>query len=348
MKTPLGLMAVLMLALSACSTPAASSGAPQTVAPSDEPTAIASASASEAPAPITGSVALYTSTTQGTVDAIVAAFSETYPDVEVELFRAPTGEINARIATEEREGRIRGDVLWLSDPLSIQQYDADGHLRDWTPTEIEGVPEEYRAERFWGTRLLNVVLIHGADVDPAPTAWSDLADSSYADGVAIIDPGFAGSAFGSLGYFATTDEFGMDFYRDLAANGATQLSAPDEVVTGVAEGRYQVGITLETPAQAAVANGSPIEIVWPDPGAIAIYSPIGVFTDTENAAAAEAFVDFILSEEGQTIIGATGFQPIRDGVDGPPTNGEQVAPDWESIFDRQAELLEEYRTIFGE
>ena len=73
-----------------------------------------------------------------------------------------------------------------------------------------------------------------------------------------------------------------------------------------------------------------------------------MFAGTDNAASAEALVDFILSEEGQTIIGQTGFQPIREGVDGPPINGDQVAPDWAAIFDRQGELLEAYRAIFGE
>lgn len=294
-----------------------------------------------------GTLTLYTSTTQETVDALLARFGQEHPDLEVEVFRAPTGEINARIAAEQRAGDVLGDVLWLSDPLSIQQYDADGLLRDWTPAEIDAVPEAYRAERFWGTRLLNVVLVHGSDVDPVPAGWADLADPAYADAVAIIDPGFAGSAFGSLGYFATTDAFGMDFYRDLAANGAVQLSAPDEVVTGVAEGRYAVGITLETPAQAAVANGSPIEVVWPDPGAIAIYSPIAVLSDADDPDAAELFVDFILSETGQKIIGETGFQPIREGIAGPPLQGDQVAPDWAAIFDQTDELLREYESIFG-
>ncbi|MCV0403705.1 MAG: extracellular solute-binding protein [Chloroflexi bacterium] len=348
MRNPFGLIIALMLTLSACSTSSSTDGDTPSLKASDAPTTAASQSATEPIAPTAGTVSLYTSTTQGTVDAIIAAFTERYPDVEVELFRAPTGEINARLATERREGTIRGDVLWLSDPLSIQQYDADGLLRDWTPAEVDAVPDQYRSDRFWGTRLLNVVMIHGSDVDPAPTAWSDLADPAFRDSVAIIDPGFAGSAFGSLGYFATSDEFGMQFYTDLAANGATQLSAPDEVVTGVAEDRFKVGITLETPAQAAVDNGSPIEIVWPEPGAIAIYSPIGVFSDTDNPEAAEALVDFILSEEGQTIIGETGFQPIREGVDGPPVNGDQVAPDWTTIFNRQDELLEAYRAIFGE
>lgn len=294
-----------------------------------------------------GSVRLYTSTTQETVDAVLAAFAEAHPELSVELFRAPTGEINARIAAERREGGIRADVLWLSDPLSMQQYDGEDLLRTWTPAQLDVVPAEYRAARFWGTRLLNVVLVHAAGLDPAPRAWADLTDVAYRDAVAIIDPGFAGSAFGALGYFATSDGFGFDYYRELAANGAVQVSAPDEVVTGVAEGRFAAGMTLDTPAQAAVANGSPIEIVWPEPGAIAIYSPIAVFADAPNPSAAEALVDFILSEAGQEAIAATGFQPIWPGLEGPPVHGDQVAPDWAAIFDRQEELLEEYRSIFG-
>lgn len=327
----------LIVLLAACSPPI-----------SDVPTPSAAGTASGGEVELEpATITLYTSTTQETVDAVLAAFAEEHPEITVELFRAPTGELNARIASEQREGKVGGDVLWLSDPLSMQDYDAQGLLATWQPAELDGIPKAYQSERFWGTRLLNVVLIHGAEVDPAPSAWSDLTDAAYADAVAIIDPGFAGSAFGSLGYFATTDEFGFDFYRALAANGAVQVSAPDEVVTGVAEGRFMAGITLEAPAQAAVANGSPIQVVWPEPGAIAIYSPIGVIGETEEAAAAEALVNFVLSQPGQAAIGSTGFQPVRQGVEGPPVRGEQVAPDWEALFDRQDELLEEYRSIFG-
>lgn len=332
----------LVVLLAACSSTVAESPSPSAVAESPA-TSDSDGGAELEPATIT----MYTSTTQDTVDAVLAAFAEVHPEITVELFRAPTGELNARIAAEQREGGVGGDVLWLSDPLSMQDYDAQGLLASWQPSELDGIPMEYQSDRFWGTRLLNVVLIHGAEVEPAPSAWSDLADAAYAGAVAIIDPGFAGSAFGSLGYFATTDEFGFDFYRDLAANGAVQVSAPDEVVTGVAEGRFMAGITLEAPAQAAVANGSPIEVVWPEPGAIAIYSPIGVISESEEAAAAEALVNFILSEPGQAAIGSTGFQPVREGVEGPPVQGAQVAPDWEALFDRQDELLEEYRSIFG-
>ena len=309
------------------------------------PTAKAAAPASGADP--TGTIRLYTSVTQNTVDAVVAAYKAAHPAVTVEVFRAPTGELAARIAAEQREGRIRGDILWLTDPLSIQAYASQGLLLKWQPAEAAALDPAYRADTFWGTRLLNMVMIRGTNVTPGPAAWKDLADPAYRDAVAIPDPSFAGSAFGALGYFALTDGYGLDFYRSLKANGAVQVKTPDEVTTGVAEGRFKVGMTLDNSARTAISKGSPIQLVWPATGAIAISSPIAVVGATENAPAAESFVELVLSDPGQRAIAGTGWQPVRADAGGPQPGGPQVAPDWASTFGRQKELLAGYRAIFG-
>ena len=335
---------------SASRSPAASAASPSTAA-TQAPGASAgepSGSASPSAEPATGSITLYTSVQQNTVDPVLAAFMDAYPDVDVELFRAPTGELSARIAADLRDqGRIGGDVLWLSDPLSAQAYDEDGLLRRWTPSNAADLDPAYVNETFWGTRVLNMVIVSGAAVDPAPAAWEDLAGPAFKDAVAIPNPAFAGSAFGALGYFAQTPEFGLDFYRRLKDNGAVQVNAPDEVTTGVAEDRFKAGMTLDFSARAAAAGGSPVELVWPSPGAIALYGPIAVVDATENAGAAEAFADFVLSQAGQEAIAGTGWEPARAGAGGPEPEGEQVRPDWADAYGRQEELLEEYAAIFG-
>lgn len=294
-----------------------------------------------------GTLRIYTSVTEDTVIAVTGRFEDAFPEVEVEIFRAPTGELNARIAADRRDqGRILADVLWLTDPLSMQQFDAEGDLAAWSPENVGEVPEEVAMETFWGTRMLNMVLIHGADVDPAPTSWHDLTDETYRDGVAIPDPGFAGSAFGALGYFALDPDFGTEYYEDLASNGAVQVSAPGDVITGVAEGRFVAGMTLDKSAFDARDEGSPIEVVFPEPGAIAMYSPIAVVEASEETALAEAFIEFILTVEAQEAIAETGWEPVRDDVDWDRT-GPTVSVDWDEAFDRQDELLERYRAIFG-
>lgn len=291
---------------------------------------------------------VYTSVTQETVDAVVDAYRSANPGANVSVFRAPTGQLNARIASDLRAGGIRADVIWGTDPLSVQQWDAQDLLAEWTPENVENVPPEDRSERFWGTRVLHMVLIHRPDLDPAPAAWGDLTDPAYRDSVVIPDPRFAGSAFATLGYFAQAPGFGMDFYRELRENGAVEVSSPEDVVTDVAEGRREVGIALGFSARAAAEKGSPIEIVWPDAGAISLYSPIAVFRDAGAPEAARAFVEFVLSEEGQRAIARTGWHPVLETVEGPPTppHAPEVRPDWETVFDRQEELLREYSTIF--
>ena len=163
--------------------------------------------------------------------------------------------------------------------------------------------------------------------------------------VAIPDPGFAGSAFGALAFFASDPDYGMTFYRELRDNGAVQVRSPGDVVSGVAEGLYSAGISLDRTVDDAIADGSPVELVWPRSGAIAIYSPIGVL-DGSEASAAEAFVDFVLSLDGQQIIADTGWQPIREDVEW-PDRGDQRSVDWLAVFSRQDELLAEYGAIFG-
>ena len=288
-------------------------------------------------------VRIYSSVTQDTIDAVLAGLQEANPDLTVELFRAATGEVAARIAAEQREGGLQADVLWLTDPLSIQQYDRDGILGEWAPAGSDNVPPEYRTTTFFGTRILNLVIVASSELAVPPADWDDL---TTIDGVvAIPDPAFAGSAFGALGFFAMAPEFGMKYYSDLRENDAVQVSAPGDVVTGVAEGLYAAGITLDRTAQDAVDAGSPLTMVWPASGAIAIYSPIAV-VDGGNEEGARTFVDFVLSAQAQSAIASTGWQPIRGDV-GWPDRGLQRTVPWEEAFDRQDELLDGYGAIFG-
>lgn len=290
-----------------------------------------------------GTVRIYTSVTQDTVDAVVEGFETANPGVATEVFRAPTGEVTARIAAEMREDGIQADIIWLTDPLSIQQYERDGLLREWEPANLEVVPEAYRAGSFFGTRVLNLVIVADAGLASPPQGWDDLTS---VDGVvAIPDPGFAGSAFGALAFFALSPEYGIEFYRSLRANDAVQVRSPGDVVSGVAEGLYTAGITLDRTARAAVEDGSPVVMVWPESGAISLYSPIAVVDDT-GSPAAETFVEYVLGEQAQTAIAATGWEPIRADVDW-PDSGAQMVVQWEEAFDQQDQLLEQYAAIFG-
>ncbi|MEP7016696.1 MAG: ABC transporter substrate-binding protein, partial [Actinomycetota bacterium] len=68
------------------------------------------------------SLTLYTSVTQDTIDAVVGGYQKAHPGSKVTVFRAPAGQLNARIAADQRSGGLRADAIWGTDPLSMQSY----------------------------------------------------------------------------------------------------------------------------------------------------------------------------------------------------------------------------------
>jgi iron(III) transport system substrate-binding protein len=311
----------------------------------------ASGSASSPAGNSTVQITLYTSVTQNTVTAVLNGFEKQHPGIKVSVFRATTGQLNARIAADEHSGGLRADVIWGTDPLSMESYAQDSLFQPWPLPNLTGVPPRDKTTYFWGTRELYLVIVAHKGLTPMPTTWADLASPAYKGKVALPDPAAAGSAFAALGYFDTASGFGMNFYHALKANGAVQVSTIPEVVTDVAEGRYQLGITLDSEVRAAVKQGSPVVMVWPTDGAISLYSPIAETVAAKGAAAAatQALLRYVLSPAGQTTIGKTGWQPVLPGIAGPPrpAGATEVYPGWSALFGKQDQILQQYQAIFG-
>ena len=338
MRFPLALVPILLAGVAACGSSADSSA--------NSPAGSSSTAASSA-----SQLTLYTSVTQNTVTAVVNGFAKTDPGVKVSVFRATTGQLNARIAADEHSGGLRADVIWGTDPLSMESYAQQNLFRPWPLPGLAGVPAADKTTYFWGTRELYLVIVAHKGLTPMPQNWSDLTSAAYKGKVALPDPAAAGSAFAALGYFATAPGFGLGFYRALKANGAVQVSTIPEVVTDVAEGRYQLGITLDSEVRSAIAEGSPVVMDWPADGAISLYSPIAETVAATGGAntAAQAFLRYVLSPAAQAAIGKTGWQPVLPGIAGPPrpAGATEVYPAWPALFGRQQQILQQYQAIFG-
>ena len=293
-------------------------------------------------------ITLYTCVSDETIQPLIAAFEDGTPGTTVDLFRAPTGELNARVAADVRSGGLRADVFWGCDPLTVQSLVDQGLVGGWTPPEAEDIPEEYRTEDYVGAQVLYMVAVHRTDV-PAPEAWTDLTGSEYTGAVAVPDPAVAASALGALGFFAEDPGHGVAFYEDLKANGAVQVGTPDDVTTGVAQGIYDTGMTTANSAYAAEDDGSPVGVVWPEPGAVAIYGPVALATDSAHSDAAKDFISFVVGHEGQSVLGGSGAYPTMPDMPGPtiPDDAPIVSPDWAAIGANKEAILARYQQVFG-
>lgn len=297
-------------------------------------------------APEDQSITLYTCVGDTTIQPIIGAFEATHLGHEVNLVRASTGELNERVAREVGSGGLNADLIWACDPLTMHGYLDQQLVGGWLPEEAADVPAQFRTADSVGANVLYLVAVHSKRV--APKAWSDLTDAEYAP-VAVPDPGAAASALGALGYFNQAKGYGLDFYRKLKRQGAKQVSTPDSVTTGVAQGQYRAGLTIADSAYRAQSKGSPIEVTWPEPGAVAIYSPVAIARRSAASEQARAFISFVVSPFGQQVLADSGSYPTLPGIGGPtiPAGAPVVHPDWELIAGAKDRLLKDYQNIFS-
>jgi iron(III) transport system substrate-binding protein len=117
---------------------------------------------------------------------------------------------------------------------------------------------------------------------------------------------------------------GPGYYGKLAQNGAVALRGNGAVLNAVAGGQKMYGIIVEFMALNAKAKGSPVDFVFPAEGVSIVTEPTAIIRSTKNPQAAKAFVDFLLSKEGQELAVSQGYFPARKDVK-PPTGFPDVA-----------------------
>jgi ABC-type glycerol-3-phosphate transport system substrate-binding protein len=67
-------------------------------------------------------ITLYTCVNDTTIQPVIQKFEAAHAGAKVDLFRAPTGQLNARVASDVRSGGLKADVIWACDPLTMQDY----------------------------------------------------------------------------------------------------------------------------------------------------------------------------------------------------------------------------------
>ena len=332
----LGTVAVLTLA--ACSEPAASDA---------EQTGTAASGDAQ-------TLTVYTSEPQAKIDALVAAFTEE-TGIDVEVFRAGTGDLTARIEAERTTGTIGADVLLAADAPTFEGYKAEGLLQQYTPADVDALnPDVVDSDGFYvGTRIIPTVIAYNtAAVDAPPTSWKDLADPKYLGKITLPNPDVSGAAAFNTAVWLSTPELGESWLEALAANEPVVAESNGPVGQAVAAGTQPVGIVVDYLVRELAAKGSPIGLAYPTDGIPYISQPAGIFTDSDAAEAARKFVDFLVSKQGQELAVEQQYLPVRGDVgtpDGAPALSELalLTPDLQKITQIQDEAVRKFNGLVG-
>ncbi|WP_372628893.1 ABC transporter substrate-binding protein [Cohnella sp.] len=323
-----------------------------------EPSAPASSQASpsaEAPAQASGQISFYTSQPEEDVVKLIAAFNKSYPDVKVETFRSGTEEVIAKLQAEKQAGGVQADVLLLADAVTFEGLKRQDLLLSYKSPEIEHIPAELADPdgMYTGTKVMATVITVNTDqVTSLPTSWKALTAAESKDAAIMPSPLYSGAAAYNVGVFSRTDGFGWEFLQSLKDNNMTVIKGNGAVLKAVASGEKAYGMIVDFLVPREKANGSPIDLVYPEEGVPLITEPIAILKGTDNEAAAQAFVDFVLSEEGQKLAAEIGYTPIREGVT-PPAGLKGIADfhilsgDLATLTDEREADKKKFTELFG-
>jgi iron(III) transport system substrate-binding protein len=266
-----------------------------------------------------GKLVLYTSQPERDATQTTTAFKQAWPGVEVEVFRSGTTEVMGKLAAEFAAGQPKADVLLIADAASMETLKKDGRLLPYPEAKVTGLePGTFDADKtYFGSKLITTGIAVNTAAKSRPGSWADLAKPENKGQIAMPSPLYSGAAAIMLGTMTSRSDLGWGFFEKLKAADAVAVRGNGAVLTAVASGEKPYGVLVDFMAFNAKAKGSPIDFIFPAEGVPAVTEPVAMLKTTQNPAAARAFIDFILSDEGQKLALSMGYIPARSSVGSP-------------------------------
>ncbi len=268
---------------------------------------------------VSGPLVLYTSQpnadAQRTVDAFVAA----YPGVAVTWIRDGTTQVMARLEAEFAAGDPQPDVLLIADTVVMEGLEAQGRLLAYPGADVSAYdPALMDPERhYFSTKLITTGIVYNTAAPFVPTSWTDLLRPEAEGQIAMPSPLASGAATIHMVALTSHPDLGWAYYEGLADQGTNPQGGNGGVYNAVAGGEQMFGMVVDFLPIREIPNGAPVGFVFPEEGVSAVTEPVAILSTARNVPAAQAFVDFLLSPEGQQLASDMGYLPAHPAIDPP-------------------------------
>ena len=252
------------------------------------------------------------------------AFAAKYPFLETSsgLYSAPTGRVLARVDAELQSNSLTFDVLHVANLGPYLTMAGRGQLMSYRSPELAAYPAAAAPTDQWATaRIVGVIMAHNRNVlaaDKAPKAWVDLLKPEFKGRKLVIQDSAAGTSFNQM--YMLEKRLGADFMRKWGQQEPVIVSTTAQLIDMLARGEALVGATVDHyrafEPEAAKAGITPI---YPTEGMPLALAPVAIFKAAPHPNAAKLFVDYLLSDEGQTLLNVDIMHvySMRNGVAAP-------------------------------
>ena len=265
-----------------------------------------------------GSLVVYSPHDADPLNAGVAMFQAAYPDIDVQVIAAGTGELCQRIVAESENPQ--GDVLWGGGADTLAGY--VDYFDAYICANDDVIGDAYKdADDMWiGESPLPMVFIYNKNLiaeEDVPKTWDDLCNEALKGKIAFASPAKSGSAYTQLCTMLFSKDT-IDEGWELVFNFIKNLDGKVQDSSGnchklVASGEYAVGVTIEK--SAVLYNDNPdIAYVYPTKNS-AVPDGVALIKNCPNPDNAKLFIDFVTGLECQTAQNADwARRPVRSDL----------------------------------
>lgn len=264
------------------------------------------AQAQDAEKPFEGTV-LEVSLAYGGAEPSFDVFTEE-TGIEIEYINESTG---AKLSQLQAEEGLTTTDIWFGGGIDSHISASElGYLYQYRSPEADNISEQYVDEDGYYTAL--AIVPHGLIVNDDlieelgldyPETWADLTDPQYAGELVFADPSISGGQYaihtGILQHFG--EEEGWEILQGIWDNVGFEGQSGGDPAEKTSSGEFAIGLTAITGGTYGRQETAPVSMIFLDtiPWTPA---PISIFENSENKEAAEVFVDWYLSEHGQTVL----------------------------------------------
>ena len=248
----------------------------------------------------------------------VDAFEKKY-GIAVNYIRNDSQDIMLRVLNEAKSGKVLADIY---DGVSgVGTYKRENLLEKWLPDVAKTLPKEFfDKDGYWiGTSLYLQAFSYNTDLvkkGDEPKTLQDLLDPKWKGQMAISGSSSTTGVGGFVGHVVTKmgEEKGVEYLKKLALQKPAVLQVSTrQVMDQVIAGEYQIGVqTLTHHAAFSSSRGAPVEWV-PTEDAMGSLLILGLFKGP-HPNAGKLLIDFLMSDEGQTLFREADYIPVAPNV----------------------------------
>ena len=266
----------------------------------------------EAMPELSGELVWWSDWTIEQTEAFIDAFNEVHPGIQVEYTRTDDAEMFDRFMTESEAGTIDADIAIIGWDGFSRIWESLGYLHAFDSPNKGNIPSDLRAASgawyTYGTLLegicYNTERIDELGLDPLET-WSDLADPQYQDEIVMQDILKVGSGAHDMMIETRVmwdENTWEEFWAGYGANNVVFQPDYTAAQQQLVQGNFAVlGLCYLDFVQPSIDQGAPV--VWVAPEfVITVGFTVNIPATSDNKENAEAFVNYIISEEGQAAV----------------------------------------------